>query len=72
MKKNIGTIDRLVRIFLAVVFYVLIFTKVFFGAGAIITGILGGVFLLTGIFGFCPTYTLFGLHTLRTKSGVDI
>lgn len=72
MKKNMGSIDRGIRIFLAIAFFVLIFTGVFYNAVAIITGIFAGIFLPTGIFGFCPLYTIFGFHTLRTKSGPDI
>jgi len=64
MKKNMGTIDRLVRTAVAVVVAVLILTGVLTGAAAIILGILAGIFLLTSLVGFCPLYRPIGLKTL--------
>jgi hypothetical protein len=71
MIKNMGTIDRLARTFVAVVLAILIFTGVVHGAGLIISSVLGFFLLATSIFSFCPLYTIVGIHTLRTKSGVD-
>jgi hypothetical protein len=31
------------------------------------TGILGGVFVLTGLIGFCPLYTVFRFNTCTVK-----
>jgi hypothetical protein len=72
MVKNLGTIDRASRIFLAILFAVLIITGVVHhGVGLVIFSVFGLYFLLTAIVGFCILYTLVGIHTLRTKSGVD-
>lgn len=72
MKRNMGTVDRAIRIVLAIVFAILIITGVIKGIGAIIVlSVFAFVFALTGIIGFSPTYTLIGIHTLRTKSGPD-
>jgi len=71
MKKNAGTLDRIIRIILAIFFAVLIFTGIVNGIGAIIIGVFILIFIFTGITGFCPVYTLVGIHTLRTKSGPD-
>lgn len=65
MTKNVGTIDRIVRIVLAVAIAILIFTGVLSGTVAIILGILAAVFLLTGLVGFCPLYVLFKLSTAK-------
>lgn len=65
MTKNVGTVDRIVRIVLALAIAILIFTGVLSGTLAIILGVLAAVFLLTGIIGFCPLYTLFKLSTAK-------
>ena len=71
MVKNVGTIDRAARIFLAVLFAVLIMTGVTKGVGLVIMAVFGFYFLLTGIIGFCALYALVGIQTLRKKAGID-
>ena len=68
MKKNMGSIDRSIRILLAAVVGVLYFTGQLTGLGAIILGILAIVFVLTSSVGFCPLYAPFGWST-SSRSG---
>lgn len=63
MQKNMGTIDRAVRILVAVVIAALIVMGQISGILAIVLGILAGVFVLTSVVGFCPLYVPFGLRT---------
>jgi len=63
MKKNIGTIDKVIRILVAVVFAILFFAKVVTGTLGIILLVLGIVFLLTSLISFCPLYWPFGIST---------
>ena len=63
MKKNMGLVDRLIRIIVAVVIAVLFFTNVITGTLAIVLLILAGVFLLTSMISFCPLYTIIGAST---------
>lgn len=63
MKKNMGVVDRVIRILLAVVVLVLYLTGQLTGTAAIILGILAAVFVVTGLVGFCPLYTPFNLST---------
>lgn len=58
-----GTVDRVLRFALAVVFSILYFTGTVTGAGGIVLMILGVVFLLTSFVGFCPLYAPFGMRT---------
>ncbi len=67
MKKNMGTIDRVVRIALAVVVLVLYLTNQISGTAAIILGIFAVVFAITGFVGFCPLYTPFNFSTKREE-----
>lgn len=67
MIKNMGAVDRIIRIILALVVLVLYLTGVIFGWLAIVLGILGIIWLLTGIIGFCPAYALFKVSTKKKK-----
>lgn len=58
MKANVGTIDRAIRIVAGIVLIALAVTGIFTPWGWI-----GVVPLLTGIFKFCPAYTLLGMST---------
>lgn len=67
MKKNMGTIDKAIRILVAVVIAVLYFTNTISGTLAIVLGILAVVFILTSFISFCPLYLPFGINTLKKK-----
>jgi hypothetical protein len=68
MKRNMGLVDRVIRIALAVVVAVLSFTGRLSPVATIILGILAVVFVVTGIVGFCPLYLPFGISTKRKKA----
>lgn len=65
MKKNVGTIDKVVRILIAVVISGLYFSNIISGTVAIVLLILAGVFILTSFMSFCPLYLPFGLSTRK-------
>lgn len=65
MTKNMGMVDRVVRIVLALVVALLYFTGVISGTLAVILGIVAVILLLTGIVGFCPLYVPFNISTNR-------
>jgi Inner membrane protein YgaP-like, transmembrane domain len=65
MTKNLGTVDRIIRIVAAVAIAVLYFTGVISGTLAIILGILAVILLATSIIGFCPLYAPFKLSTIK-------
>lgn len=67
MKANMGKIDRIVRILVAVVIGILYFANIIEGTLAIVLLVLGGVFLLTSMVSFCPLYTLFKISTCEKK-----
>lgn len=69
MKLNMGSPDRIVRILIAIIIAVLLFTNVLQGALAVIFGIIAIIFIVTSVIGFCPLYVLFGMSTKKhTKS----
>ena len=63
MKKNMGSADRIIRIVAAIVFAVLYFTGTVTGTLGIVLIVLGGIFMLTSLVGFCPLYAIFGIKT---------
>jgi small-conductance mechanosensitive channel len=65
MKKNMGTIDRTIRILLAIIIAVLYFTNQISGLAAIILGIVAIVFLITSIVGYCPLYVPLKISTIK-------
>lgn len=65
MKKNMGTIDKVIRILVAVVVVVLYFTHVISGVLAIILLALSAIFVVTSLLSFCPLYLPFGLSTRK-------
>lgn len=58
MKTNVGTIDRALRTLAGIILITLAATQTIG-----VWGYLGIVPLLTGIFKFCPAYTLLGMNT---------
>ena len=67
MKKNMGTIDKTLRILAAVAFIILFFTHVLEGVLGIIVLVIAGMFIVTSIFGVCPLYTPFGIKTCKSE-----
>ena len=63
MKCNVGGVDRMLRIVVGLVLIVLAVT------GTVgVWGWIGVVPLATGLFKFCPAYTLLGVNTGKTRS----
>jgi len=67
MKKNMGPIDKVIRILIALVIIVLYFTHVINGTLAIILLIVAALFILTSFLEFCPAYLPFGFSTCKKE-----
>ena len=65
MKKNMGTIDKAVRILAAVVIAILYFMGIITGTTAIILLVVAAIFILTSFMSFCPLYAPFGISTIK-------
>jgi hypothetical protein len=63
MKKNMGIVDRTIRIAIAAIIAVLYFTDFISGTLAIVLMIFAVIFLLTSFVSFCPLYLPFKLNT---------
>ena len=60
MEKNMAAWDRAIRIILAIIFIVLAVQN---GGAWWILGIIGIVFIITSVVGFCPLYKVVGFKT---------
>jgi hypothetical protein len=67
MKENMGSIDKIIRVVLALVFAALYFTSTVTGTLGLALLVLAGIFLLTTLLGTCPLYVLFGINTCKKK-----
>lgn len=67
MKKNMGLIDRIIRVLIAVAVAILYFTNVISGTLAIILLVFAGIFILTSLIGSCPLYMPFKFSTKSKK-----
>jgi len=65
MKTNVGIIDRVIRILVAVIIIGLYFANIITGTLAIVLLVLAGVFILTALIRFCPLYLPFGITTWK-------
>lgn len=68
MKTNMGTIDKVLRVLVAIVILSLYLGNQISGMAAIILLILAGVFILTSVVGVCPLYLPFNLSTKKKDS----
>lgn len=68
MKKNMGSVDKTIRILVAAIVAGLYYQEIISGTLGIVLLVLAGVFVLTSLFSFCPLYTLFGINTCPKES----
>ncbi len=69
MKKNMGNIDKAIRLLVAAVaIYLLVSGTVSLSSVlGIVLAVVGGIFVLTSVIGTCPLYSIVGLSTCPTK-----
>ena len=67
MCKNVGTVDRIVRIVIGLILISYAIPLSLPNTGWNWTGWIGVVPLITGVLGMCPAYRLFGFSTFLAK-----
>jgi hypothetical protein len=68
MKKNLGSVEKVIRLLIAVVFVVLYITGVVTGIFGYILLALAAIAIITSLFSFCPLWAIFGINTCKVKS----
>jgi len=69
VKQNLGSMDRTVRLIVAIVIGVLWFNGTIRGLFGIILGIVAIAFVVTALVGWCPLYAPLGISTHRRMGG---
>ncbi|WP_138433692.1 YgaP family membrane protein [Winogradskyella algicola] len=67
MKKNMGSLDKGIRIIIAITIALLYYFNVIEGTLAYVLMALAIIFLLTSFISFCPLYLPFGWNTCKRK-----
>jgi hypothetical protein len=67
MKKNMGAIDRGIRLLVAIVLTVLLAVRVLSGVAGIILGVIALILLVTSLIGFCPLYVPLKISTKKQE-----
>lgn len=67
MKKNLGFVDRIVRVLIAAIIIVLIFTNVLTGTVGLILLIVSATLVLTSLLRFCPLYAFLDVDSCSRK-----
>lgn len=67
MKKNMGSLDKGIRIAIAIGIALLYYFNIIEGTLAYVLMALAIVFLLTSFISFCPLYLPFGWNTCKRK-----
>jgi small-conductance mechanosensitive channel len=68
MKKNLGSVERIIRIFVALVVAILYFTNQISGIAAIVLGVIAVTFILTSFVAFCPIYAALGFSAKKSET----
>jgi hypothetical protein len=65
MQKNMGSLDKSLRIIVAVIFGILYFTDIITGTLGIVLLLISIIFVLTSLIGFCPLYKPLNISTTK-------
>ena len=70
MKKNVGNMDKLIRLIVAVVIFILVYTnKVTNPTWEYILLVVALIAAITSLINYCPVYSLLGINTCsKTKN----
>ncbi|MEM5947345.1 DUF2892 domain-containing protein [Spirochaetia bacterium 38H-sp] len=67
MEKNVGKVDRIIRVILGIVLIVLGLVLQLSGQGFWWLALIGAVLLITGLVSFCGLYKIFGISTCKKE-----
>jgi len=71
MKKNMGSMDKAVRILAAVTILILYLAEQISGTAVLILGAISIVFVATSLMGYCPLYSLFKVKTINVQEKAE-
>jgi len=65
MTKNVGSVDKIIRLVIALVLAYLYYSGVLSGTLGIVAVVVGAIALLTSLINFCPLYAVIGVNTTK-------
>ena len=71
MESNMGLADRIIRLSGAIAIGLLYYFGLFGAFVAAVMASIAGVFVFTGLLGFCPLYPIFNLSTRKEEDLKD-
>ena len=67
MARNVGGVDRGVRVIVGLFLLAVGFVHVFTGTLTVLAYVFGVIALATAVFAYCPAWVPFGINTSRSK-----
>lgn len=67
MKKNVGTLDKAIRVLIAIIAFYLAYTNQFGTTVSYILYAVAAIMVVVALVGFCPLYPLLGLNSSDKK-----
>jgi hypothetical protein len=67
-EKNVGMVDRVIRIILGIILLYLFLVNMVAAPWSYLVALIGLILLGTGIIGSCPLYSMLGMNTLGRKT----
>jgi Inner membrane protein YgaP-like, transmembrane domain len=67
MKRNLSNTDRLIRLGLSVILFVLWLQNIIIGVGGVIALVIAGVLAVTSLISFCPLYRMLGISSCEHR-----
>ncbi|MCK4561505.1 MAG: DUF2892 domain-containing protein [Flavobacteriaceae bacterium] len=68
MKKNVGSIDKIIRLLIAVVAIYAAYTGMVASPWNYVLYAVGAIMVGTSFMGSCPLFSIFGINTCKVKS----
>jgi hypothetical protein len=67
MERNLGYIDRFIRIIIGAVLIVFYAAGLMSGVTSVVLLVAGIIIMVTALLGFCPVYSIFKINTCSLK-----
>ncbi len=68
MKKNVGSIDKIVRLIIAVIAAYAAFKGMVASPWDYVLYAVAGIMVVTSLIGSCPLFSIFGINTCKVKN----
>ncbi len=67
MKKNMGKMDKMIRVIIALLIAILFYMDIISGTLGIVLMVAAIIFVLTSLINFCPLYAVLGIKTNKKE-----